>query len=307
MKRASLTVSGEEEVGIRVDRYLSEVAGLFTRSQIKRRLREIRVNGTPAKLSHRLAAGDSLEVLYEDGETPSVSAEEMSLDILFEDDSVIVVNKPGGVVVHPGAGNWSGTLVQGLAFHIGRLREELGSANLRPGIVHRLDKDTSGVIIVAKNPESQEYLARQFRRKSTETSYLAVVKGRLFPTASTIESCIRRDPDHRKRFESTPDSGKPSITEYRVLRQWERHALVALKPRTGRTHQLRVHMTSIGHPILGDPIYGRPDADFPKAPLMLHAHRLAISLPSGERITFRAPLPETFKRLVCDIGRLAAR
>ena len=303
MKRATLTVGDESEAGIRVDRYLSEVAQLLTRSQLKRRLVEVRVNDAPAKLSHRLECGDTVEVAYADEEVPTVAAEEMSLDILFEDDDVIVVNKPAGMVVHPAAGNWTGTLVQGLAYHVGRLRDQLGSANIRPGIVHRLDKDTSGVIIVAKSPESQEALSRQFRRKSTEKSYLALVKGRVFPLSATIESCIRRDPDHRKRFESTPDSGKLSVTDYRVLRQWERHAFVSLKPRTGRTHQLRVHMASIGHPILGDPIYSRPDADFPEAPLMLHAHRLSITLPSRERVTFRAPLPERFKRLLVEVAR----
>ncbi len=307
MKRTILTVGAESEAGTRLDKYLSEVARLFTRSQLKRRVVEVRVNDTPAKLSHRLASGDTVEVVYADEETPTVVAEEMSLDILFEDDNVIVVNKPAGMVVHPAAGNWSGTLVQGLAFHIGRLRDQLGVTNIRPGIVHRLDKDTSGVIIAAKNPESQEALARQFRRKSTEKSYVALVKGRVFPIASTIETCIRRDPVHRKRFEATPDSGKPSITDYRVLRQWERHAFVSLKPRTGRTHQLRVHMASIGHPILGDPIYSRPDPDFPEAPLMLHAHRLSITLPSRERVTFRAPLPQRFKRLLVEIARRESR
>jgi len=307
VKRAVLTVGEESETGIRVDKYLSESAQLFTRSQLKRRLIEVRVNDAPAKLSHRLACGDTVEVVYAEEEPPTVVAEEMRLDILFEDDNVIVVNKPAGMVVHPAAGNWTGTLVQGLAFHIGRLRDQLGATNIRPGIVHRLDKDTSGVIIVAKNTETQESLARQFRRKSTEKSYLALVKGRVFPVVGTIETCIRRDPVHRKRFEATPDSGKPSITDYRVLRQWERHAFLSLKPRTGRTHQLRVHMASIGHPILGDPIYSRPDADFPEAPLMLHAYRLSITLPSRERVTFRAPLPERFKRLLAEIARLAPR
>lgn len=307
MKSASLVVSEESGVGVRVDKYLSEIARVLTRSQLKRRLKTVRVNGSPVKLSHRLSGGDRVEVVYGEEESPTVAPEEMPLDILYEDDRVIVVNKPAGMVVHPAAGNWSGTLVQGLAFHVGMLRDELGSASIRPGIVHRLDKDTSGVIIVAKDARAQEFLALQFRRKSADKRYLAIVKGRVLPTANRIESCIRRDPTQRKRFESTSDSGKLSVTDYRVLRQWERHALVSLMPKTGRTHQLRVHMASIGHPVVGDPVYSRKDVDFPEAGLMLHAHRLAVTLPNLEPARFRAPLPEPFKALLREIHRREAR
>ncbi len=314
MSRRSASVEDPLAAGMRVDKFISDVLGLCTRSQLKQRVVEVRVNGERAKLSRRLALGERIEVDYAEEARLDVAPENIPLTILFEDANVIVVDKPQGMVVHPAAGTHSGTLVQALAYHCAEIEKLLGSDNLRPGIVHRLDKDTSGVIIAAKSAQAQELLSRQFRRSSTEKVYLAIVKGRVLPIADSISSFIRRDPDQRKRFVSDPKIGRLSETRYRVLRQWERHALVALRPRTGRTHQLRVHLSSIGHPILGDPIYGRPDSSFPGSTLMLHAHRLSIVVPGSdgegrltraERVTFRSPLPERMKRVLRELAARA--
>ncbi|HUX11831.1 MAG TPA: RNA pseudouridine synthase, partial [Spirochaetia bacterium] len=168
----------------------------------------------------------------------------------------------------------------------------------RPGIVHRLDKDTSGVIIAAKNPESLEYLALQFRRRTAKKIYLAVVKGRPRSRRGIVEGNIRRDPAHRKRFVLSESQGKPSRSSYRVVRELGDYTLVELRPVTGRTHQLRVHMQHIGNPVLGDPIYGRKDPTYPDLPLMLHAYRLLITTPDGVSRTFKAPLPERFRNFL---------
>jgi len=302
----------ESAAGLRVDRYIADVLALFSRSQLKHRLVDIIVNGTAVKPSHKLRAGDAVEIRYEDEVTTTIVPEPIDLDVIFENDEVIVVDKPQGMVVHPAAGNMSGTLVQGLAYRSLALRNELSSSNPRPGIVHRLDKDTSGVIIAAKNPEARQFLANQFQKRRTEKVYLAIVKGTLFPRDGTIESYLHRDPNHRKRFVSDPEVGKHAVTDYSVLRQWEGYAFVALRPHTGRTHQLRVHMAARNNPIVGDPVYSRPDGRFPEVSLLLHAHRLSIVLPKqsdvpgaysgGKRASFRAPLPQRFKAVITALS-----
>ncbi len=293
---------------MRVDRYIAERLALFTRSQGRSRLVGIRVNGREVKRSRRLKAGDLLEILYTDPPPLDLVPEAIPLDILYEDARVIVLNKPRGLVVHPGAGHFSGTLVNGLLHHAAGLRERFPGEPLRPGIVHRLDKDTSGVLIVAGNPEVQEFLARQFRDRTVKKQYLALVHGVPRPPEGTIRSRISRDPRDRKKFTGTAAAGKPAVTRYRVLRQGDGCALVSLRPRTGRTHQLRVHLLGIGCPIVGDPLYGRrSDAGLP---LMLHAFRLAITLPGEDAPrVFRAPPPADFRRQVraCLAGPPAGR
>lgn len=297
---------------MRIDRFIAEELALFSRSQLKNRAVDIRVNGVEAKPSYRLKLGDRIQVDYEDEAGTTILPEPIDLDIVFENDEVVVINKPQGMVVHPAAGNRSGTLVQGLAYRWQSIRDELSSENLRPGIVHRLDKETSGVIIAAKNPEARRFLANQFRKRRTAKVYLAIVKGRLYPREGTIESYIRRDPNHRKRFISDPSVGKYAVTDYEVLHQWEQHAFVALYPHTGRTHQLRVHMASRNTPVVGDETYARSDSTLPDATLLLHAYRLTIVLPQktdrpyfytgGERVTFRAPLPPRFKAAILKLA-----
>lgn len=307
------------EGAARADTYIAE-AGVLSRSQIKARSGLIRVNGQPAKASRPLREGDTLELLWAAEAPLSFEAEELPLSILYEDERVIVVDKAQGMVTHPGAGNRRGTLANAVLWIASRDRAggELGSGvnRARPargGIVHRLDKDTSGVIAAAKDLEAQVFLAEQFKERKTRKEYLAIVKGAPLLPSGRISDRLGRDKRDRKRFASLPEGGKPAVTDYRVLVSWaqtearggtkaERFSLVSLRPKTGRTHQLRVHMAGLGCPILGDPIYGRKDGRFPEATLMLHAHRLRILLPGeAEPRLFVAPVPERFRALVLSL------
>jgi 23S rRNA pseudouridine1911/1915/1917 synthase len=285
--------------GMRADRYIAEYLNLFTRSQLKQRGLELKIDGRPAKPSKPVRHGASLEFSFLSRLSTGVEAEPLPLDILYEDREVVVVNKPQGMVVHPAAGNFSGTLVQGLLHHVSTLREQFSDQEIRPGIVHRLDKETSGVIIAAKTPGSFSFLSRQFAERTVRKSYLAEVRGRPQPAEGRVDRPITRDPRHRKRFTWTMSDGKPAQTDYAVVRSLgEESSLVRLRPHTGRTHQLRVHMTCIGHPIVGDPVYGKSPAGRRDATLMLHAYSLTLDLPGGGRRTFRAPLPERFRELL---------
>jgi len=309
-----LTLQDTACAGMRADRYVAEHLRLFTRSQLKSREVGLEINGKEAKWSHRLSLGDVVRLTWEPELPTNIVPEPVEIDIIYENEDVVVVDKPQGMVVHPAAGNYSGTLVQGLAYRSLVTGDgELSADNPRPGIVHRLDKDTSGVMIAAKTPLARQFLANQFAKKHTGKVYLAVVKGMVMPRNGHIEEHIVRDPKNRKRFTTSEEEGKPAVTDYRVLCQWEDYAFLALRPSTGRTHQLRVHLSSRGHPVLGDPIYSRRDARFPDATLMLHAHRLRILLPrrvpdsasaehfhyeGGEIVQFRSPMPERFKSFI---------
>ena len=296
MKRVILTVPEDTPRGIRIDKYLSENAGILTRSQIKNLLMEVRRDGKPVKPSRSAAPGSRLEVLYRDPEPPAFPPEKMELSLIHEDGNVVVVDKPQGLVVHPGSGVRSGTLVQGLLHHVKELEGNFPGEPLRPGIVHRLDRDTSGVVIAAKNPETLEFLSRQFREKSVGKVYIAVVKGRPPAVRGVVTGFLKRDPGNRKRFIQVESGGKAAETAYRRLRSLGPYTLMRLEPLTGRTHQLRVQMRSLGCPILGDPVYGRRDPRFPGIGLMLHAFRLSIRLPGdAEPRVFSAPLPRRFR------------
>lgn len=281
----------DEHAGMRVDVYLSDVLDLFHRSQIAHRSVTVAVDGAPVKLSRRLRAGQLVTVRYTTPPPVHAEAQPVGFEILYEDADVVVINKPRGLVVHPGAGNRSGTLVNGLLYHVQGLGERFGD-QVRPGIVHRLDKDTTGVLIAAKSPAALDALARQFAHRTTEKRYLAVVTGMLKGADATIDAPIGRDPRHRQRFAVNAPAGKPAVTRYRVIGRFDRRTLVELRPETGRTHQLRVHMASLGCPIVGDAIYGRSSGD---DPLLLHAWSLRIVLP-GESAAreFVAQVPEDF-------------
>ncbi|MDR1933751.1 MAG: RluA family pseudouridine synthase [Spirochaetales bacterium] len=299
MSHLSLTVGPDVPPGTRIDKFLAGAGGPYTRSQLKTALKEIRQNGIPVKASKQVRPGDCIEIDLREPEAPLYEAEKIDLDILYEDSRVIAVNKPRGMVVHPGSGAGSGTLIQGLLYHAREIADNFPGEKIRPGIVHRLDKDTSGVIIAAKDPLSLEFLAGQFRGRTVKKVYLAIVKGRLPQSRGTISGCIRRDVRHRKRFIHAESGGKAAETRYRVLSECGAYSLVRLAPKTGRTHQLRVHMKALGCPILGDPIYGRRDESFPQAGLMLHAFRLSLTLPGEpQKRTFRAPLPADFALLM---------
>ena len=303
MKTAEANVDDAGLAGMRLDRFVAEHMGLFTRSQAKSRVAALFVNGEPARPSRRLRLGDRVVVEYADPPAEMLAAEAIPLVILFENDEVAVIDKPQGMVVHPGSGNRSGTLVNALLFHSAGLAQAFGGCEARPGIVHRLDKDTSGVIITAKNPAAHEYLARQFRDHRVRKLYLAVVRGIPRQGAGRLDGGIARSRADRKRFAPVTAGGRRAVTDWRVLRRYEGCSLVLLAPKTGRTHQLRVHLRLLGTPVLGDPLYGGKDARFPGATLMLHAWRLRITLPGEEQAReFRAPLPERFRSLLRDLG-----
>jgi 23S rRNA pseudouridine1911/1915/1917 synthase len=308
VKTAEARVDDPALAGMRLDRFVAERMGLFTRSQTRSRVAELRVNGEPARPSRRLRPGDRVEVDYTDPPAEGLAAEAIPLAILFENDQVAVVDKPQGMVVHPGSGNRSGTLVNALLAHCAGLAEAFGGSDARPGIVHRLDKDTSGVIITAKNTTAHEHLARQFRDRRARKRYLAVVRGVPKTLAGRIDGGIARSRSDRKRFAPVAAGGRRAVTDWRVLRRYAGCTLVLLEPKTGRTHQLRVHLRQLGTPILGDPLYGGKDARFPDATLMLHAWRLRITLPGESRPReFRAPLPERFRLLLRNLRAAAPR
>jgi 23S rRNA pseudouridine1911/1915/1917 synthase len=293
--------------GMRLDRYIAERLGLLSRSQIKARELTAVVNGKETKISHMVKNGDALELVWKEAEPVNIIPENILLDILFEDDRAVVINKPQGMVVHPGAGNRSGTLANALYYRrlershgltVPSVADDLRPSGLRPGIVHRLDKETSGVIIAAYDDIALAFLAGQFKSRKAKKTYIAVVKGIPAEQKGRIETYIARDPQNRKRF-AVSARGRASLTVYRVIKTWQNHALVLLRPKTGRTHQLRVHLRYLGHPIVGDSVYGGADSFFPSATLMLHARSLALILPDedGERM-FKAPLPERFSAMI---------
>jgi 23S rRNA pseudouridine1911/1915/1917 synthase len=298
-------------VEMRLDVYVSERLGLFTRSQARGRIKDIAVNGIPARLARKVRPGDLVTMSYTDPPVLDLLAQEIPLAVIFENEDVIVVDKPQGMVVHPGSGNPSQTLLNALLFHCRGLTERFSPDDPRPGIVHRLDKDTSGVIIAAKNLRAHELLARQFHDRLVRKRYLAITLGAPSGPTGRVDDRLARDPRDRKRFTCVEKGGRSALTLYRVIRTYtasnpasspplnrpgETCALVVLAPRTGRTHQLRVHMKRRGAPILGDPLYGRRAARFPEATLMLHARSLTITLPGeSEPRTFRSPIPARFR------------
>lgn len=302
MNRETITVSLPGSLKMRVDKYISD-NDILGRSQIKTRNARVFLNGAEIKFSRKIANEDIVEIEWEDPPPMDIEPEDLPLDIIFEDENVIVLNKEQGMVVHPANGNYTGTLVQGLLYYVKNLSSSFSHELERPGIVHRLDKDTSGVIITAKNPETHEFLSHQFRDKTNEKFYLAVVRGYPPKRRGTINTFITRNPGDRKKFVTHTHEGKNAITEYRVLRNWDKYSLILLKLKTGRTHQLRVHMIHIGCPIMGDPIYGRKDNKFPEATLMLHAWKLKIKLPGNDDLTlFKAAIPIRFKKILRRIS-----
>ncbi len=290
-------VAGEEASGLRLDRYVAEKLGLLSRSQIKARRLSAMVNGKNAKLSRLLANGDRLELTWVPAEAENLEPQDLPLPVIYEDDRVILINKPQGLVVHPGAGNRQGTVANALLYR--RLKRGGAGGGFRPGIVHRLDKDTSGVLIAAYDDEALAFLAKQFRERKTKKTYIAIVKGAPPAQRGRIDAALSRDPHNRKRFAPSVLGGKSATTLYRVVRRWEGYSLLALRPKTGRTHQLRAHCRLIACPILGDPLYSKPDKRFPNATLMLHAAMLVITLPGElEPSVFKTPLPHRINRYI---------
>lgn len=308
MQKLTVTVELPEEQKMRADRYIVNELELLSRNQLKQRLVALYLNGKEIKPSKQVGQDDILELHYQEVQPVHIEPEPVDLDIIYENEHLLVINKPQGMVVHPAGGNYHHTLIQGVLYYCNRVRNNFADENIRPGIVHRLDKDTSGLILVAKDPETLAYLSKQFRKRRVSKSYIALIKNTLYPYHDTIVRNIGRDPHNRKRFTVTEKGGKEAITEYRVLCSFDQYSLVKLLPKTGRTHQLRVHMQAMHTPIVGDQIYSRKDKRFPEATLMLHSYRLSIDIGEGgaggirERRTFRAPLPDRIKTMIKQLS-----
>ena len=291
---------GDQEGGLRIDKYLAEAAGQLSRSYIQKLLKDgrILVNGKPVKASYVVEDEDILSMDIPEAVEPEIEPENMELDILYEDQDVILINKPKGMVVHPAAGHYSHTLVNGLMDHC---RGQLSGINgvMRPGIVHRIDMDTTGVLIVCKNDMAHNSIAAQLKEHSITRRYQAIVHGVIKEEEGTIDAPIGRHPVERKKMSINYDKGKSAVTHYRVLKRFRQFTHVECRLETGRTHQIRVHMASIGHPILGDSMYGPSKCPFKLQGQTLHAKVLGITHPStGKYIEVDAPLPEYFNKLL---------
>lgn len=293
------------EGGIRLDRFLAASLVEHSRSALQRLIDNglAWVNGAPAKAGHKLRPGDLVVLDIPEVEPVPAVPEAISLAIVFEDDHILVVDKPAGMVVHPAPGHSTGTLVNALLAYCPRLADAGGD---RPGIVHRLDRDTSGLIIVAKSDLVRRALQRQFQERRVHKTYLALVDGRLDPTWGRICAPLDRDPHHRQRM-AVQVGGRDATTEYRVLEYLAPHdttasggyTLAQVEPETGRTHQIRVHFASIGHPVAGDTVYGRRRCLLPLDRHFLHAWRLSFEHPhTAEPIDLQAPLPPDLARVL---------
>lgn len=290
----------EELENERIDKCLAMLIDSLSRSYIQKMIKEksVTVNGAAVKGSCRMAAGDVVEFHLPEAVEPDIEPENIPLDILYEDKDVIVVNKPKGMVVHPAAGHYSGTLVNALMFHCGA---ELSGINgcMRPGIVHRIDMDTTGSVIVCKNDASHNCIAQQLKEHSVVRRYRAICYGVLKEDKYTIDRPIGRHPTERKKMAVNEKNGKNAVTHVRVLRRFREYSYVECVLETGRTHQIRVHMASIGHPLLGDEVYSNRKCPFRLQGQTLHAMILGFRHPStGEYIETEAPLPEYFESLL---------
>ncbi len=298
-----------EDEGSRLDRFLASKAPDISRTRLQRFIKEGRVliNGRRVIIPRtRIGASDTVSVDVPEPRPIGITPENISLDIVFEDSHIIVINKPAGMVVHPGAGHETGTLVHALLHHCSDLAG-IGDA-LRPGIVHRLDRDTSGLLVVAKNDKSHESLTRQFAERTTSKRYVAIVAGRPGDMSGTVNTCIGRHPVNRKKMAAGVAGGRDAITHWKLVRALKGACLIEARIVTGRTHQIRVHMASIGHPVAGDTLYGGPRVITVSGRQvvierqMLHAAELSLHHPdTGKRMTWQAELPGDMQVVLKDL------
>ena len=294
------TVSPEnEDAGKRIDVYVSMLKDELSRSQVQKLISEgkVTVNSKPVKSNYRLRKDDVIDIEIPDPEPLEILAEDIKLDILYEDDDIIVINKPQGMVVHPAPGHYGGTVVNALLFHC---KGSLSGINgmLRPGIVHRIDMNTSGVIVVSKSDAAHKSLAVQFAEHSISRKYKAIVLGNIKEDTITVDKPIGRNPKDRKKM-AVISGGRRAVTHFKVLERFGRYTYVEAELETGRTHQIRVHMASIGHPLLGDNVYGSEKQPYKLTGQVLHAALLGFNHPkTGEYMEFESQVPEYFSNLL---------
>lgn len=291
----------ETENNMRIDRYLAETMTGLSRSHIQKLIKDgdITVNDKSVKANYRLILGDDVKINLPDLKEPDIVAEDIPLDILYEDEDVIVINKPKQMVVHPAPGHYTGTLVNALMYHC---RKDLSGINgdLRPGIVHRIDMDTTGSLVICKNDAAHQSLARQLKDHSINRVYEAIVYGNIKEDKGTVNAPIGRHPTERKKMSTHAKNAKEAVTHYEVIERLRGYTYIKCRLETGRTHQIRVHMASIGHPLAGDPVYGPRRNPFPELQgQALHAKTLGFIHPTTNRyLETEAPTPEYFKELL---------
>lgn len=291
---------GAAQAGIRLDRFLSVIYPDLSRNYFQKLIKsgQVLISGAAQKPGYEVKAGEVVTVQIPPAVQVDIQAEDIPLDILYEDDDILVVNKPKGMVVHPAAGNITGTLVNAVMYHCeGQLSGINGE--IRPGIVHRIDKDTTGSLIVCKNNMAHVHIASQIKAHSLTRRYQGIVVGRMKDDAGIIDANIGRSPKNRKKMASNVPGGRRAVTHYKVLERFSRHTYMEFELETGRTHQIRVHMASIGHPLLADPLYGHAKCSYKLQGQCLHAMTLGFIHPTtGKYIEVTAPLPEYFQKLL---------
>lgn len=300
IEETDITFTYEGESGIRLDLYLSQITEGMSRSYIQKLIKEghVSVNEkTKDVKKHLLKAGDQVKLTLPPPERLTAEPENIPLEVVFEDEHVIVVNKKQGMVVHPAPGNYSGTLVNALMYHC---KDQLSTINgvIRPGIVHRIDKDTSGLLMIAKSDLSHQKLAAELKAYKSERIYFALVQGEMKNASGTIKTLMGRSPNNRLKMAVTKE-GREAITHYEAVKYFHGYTLVKCTLETGRTHQIRVHMQHLGYPIVGDPLYGPVHSKIKHEGQLLHASSLGFTHPlSGEFLTFKSELPDYFKKII---------